>query len=190
VSGCALFVLAAAGVAGADGLRVRLDDVQATVGERAAIPLTLEGAKGLGALQLELVFDPAQLEPIEIAAGPLGADTLLDVNVVAPGRWRIALAGAALADDGLLLRAIVRPKGDAGAEARVRVEAARAWAHATNLDVAVTANACTVRVVAAAPARAAALWPWIGGALVVVLVGIARWAVRRRRPKEGALDAP
>ena len=53
------------------------------------VPIEVRGASNLGALQLELTYDPQLLELQDIRAGPLARNSLNDFNLDTPGRVRI-----------------------------------------------------------------------------------------------------
>ena len=91
---------------------------EAKAGEEVSVPVVLDlsraGSDGdLGAVQLDVVFDPAVLAFEAATSGLTGGAS--DANLVAPGRVRFAYAGAAPQGSGVLTLVTLRFRVAAGA---------------------------------------------------------------------------
>src|SRR5688572_8966138 len=66
---------------------VRVDSVEAEAGKEKDIPVAVRGAPGIGAMHVELTYDPAVLEFVAVNKGELlGDDALMDSVMPEPGR--------------------------------------------------------------------------------------------------------
>jgi len=180
----ALVVLLAACVvapgARAASVTVAVASARGAPGAEVKVPVSVRGAQGLGALQMELVYDPAVLEARKVEEGALLSGAMVESNVPQPGRMRVALvSGEPVNGDGVLLMARFVACGAAGKECQVQAENARAWEHSTNLDMRVSVEPGKFTV------AAAGLSPVLLGAIAaivaIVLVAIVAFA-RRKRP--------
>lgn len=93
----------------------------------------------VGAAQFDLVFDPGKLEQPELLAGKLLGDALLESNLVAPGRLRVAFVSSEpLSNAGEL---IVFQAIDSGSspniEPEARLENVKAWKSADSTELAI-----------------------------------------------------
>lgn len=64
-----------------------------TAGSTITIPIVVSAEATIGAAQLELLYDPERLRWVSGDAGKLTANTLIDANLLDPGRVKIAFAG-------------------------------------------------------------------------------------------------
>lgn len=64
-----------------------------TAGATITIPIVVTADETAGAAQLELLYDPGRLRWVGGDAGELTTSTLIDANLVEPGRVKIAFAG-------------------------------------------------------------------------------------------------
>jgi hypothetical protein len=101
-----------------------------SVGTEFKAPIAARGAEGLGSFQMELVYDPALVQPLEVEEGTLVGGAMVAFNVIEPGRLRIAVAGnprTPITGDGELLRVKFKLLGKEGAEGLLKFENALAW---------------------------------------------------------------
>lgn len=62
--------------------------------EKVSIPINAENANNIGALHLELVYDPTVLEPIKVQKGMLAGNAMLESNIDISGRVVIGIIDA------------------------------------------------------------------------------------------------
>jgi hypothetical protein len=153
-------------------------DAKGAPGSDATVPIHIRGAQGLGSLQLELTYDPAVLEPKEVVSGPGIPGVLLEYNVTAPGRLRVAVAGnEPINGDGELTTTFaVKSAGNCV----LGIENARAWEQANGHDMLVKVESGRFAAEQAAGTAAGGgklLWVAVGAGvvlLVIVLVLVGR----------------
>lgn len=66
-------------------------DLTETLPQQVSIPINAENADNIGSLHLELAYDPAVLEPIEVEKGMLAGSAMLESNIDVPGRVVIGM---------------------------------------------------------------------------------------------------
>lgn len=113
----------------AASVTVRVGTVEAAPGEVAEIPILLEGSPGIGALHLELTYDPTLLAMESVEQGSLVAgNALVAFNTDEPGRIVISLAAAdVIAGDGTLALARFLVNGERGQGSTLGLEYPQAW---------------------------------------------------------------
>ncbi|HUT20513.1 MAG TPA: FHA domain-containing protein [Anaerolineae bacterium] len=90
-----LFIAALCSAAAAQaGLTVKVGDVTAAHRQLTEVPIKVVGASNLGSLHIELVYDPAVLDPLEVKAGALAVGAMKQENLDTPGRVVIGLISA------------------------------------------------------------------------------------------------
>src|SRR5688500_17029917 len=70
----------------AASVTVRAPTLEGTSGKEIEIPIDVAGAAGVGALRVELTYDPAILEPVAVEQGDLAKNARVDFNQLEPGR--------------------------------------------------------------------------------------------------------
>jgi hypothetical protein len=166
-----VLLLLADGPALAETVSLTISSADAAPDTKAAVPLRIENPQGLGALQFVAVYDPSALEAMGAEAGEVFAG-LVDSNVVAPGRLRVALVtNEGVSADGELVRLLFEVRGTEAS--RVTIEDARAWEQASGLEMAVSAEGGTLTIGAAPPGGLPAPLLLAGGLLVLVVLGLA-----------------
>jgi hypothetical protein len=167
----------ATGLAQGASVTIAGGSVAGGAGASVTLPISVQGAQGLGALQMEFTYDPAVLEAVSVEEGALLAGAMVESKIGQAGRVPVALvAGKPISGDGELLKVRFRVLGAAGCA--VGIEKARAWDQSTPpLDMLVTVQPGAVTVAAAGTP----VWMYgaIGGG-AVVLAGLV-WAVARKR---------
>lgn len=113
----------------AASVTIRVGSVEAAPGEAAEIPILLEGSPGIGAMHLELTYDPTLLAVESMEQGSLVAGNALTAfNTDEPGRIVISLAAAdEIAGDGTLTVARFLVRGDTGQTTALDLEYSQAW---------------------------------------------------------------
>jgi hypothetical protein len=113
----------------AASVTVRVGSVEAAAGEVVEIPILLEGSPGIGAMHLELTYDPALLALESVEQGALVAgNALMAFNTDVPGRIVISLAAAdEISGDGTLATARFLVNGEKGQVSALDLEYPQAW---------------------------------------------------------------
>jgi hypothetical protein len=158
-------------------------------GSDARIALGGTGAAGLGAVQFELAFDPAVLQIKAVEAGSGWPGAMVESNVTAPGRLRVAaVSSQAAAGDGELLVLVVAPLEGGDAVSRLEMVSSRAWEHATNFEMLLKVSPGRFTRVAPQLLGGTRMYGIVVGVLgVVALVGVLAYVLlRKRAPAAGA----
>lgn len=110
--------------------------VEGAVGQEIKAPILVKDAQGVGALELELTYDPGVLELIEVQPGAI-LSGLVDFNVLQPGRVKIAMATSqAVNGSGELF--VISFKVTAAGQSPLGLENVLAWEQANSQEM--TAN--------------------------------------------------
>lgn len=167
----------------AASVTVRVGSVEAAPGEVAEVLVTLEGSPGIGAMHLELTYDPALLAVEDVEQGSLVAgNALVAFNTDEPGRIVISLAAAdEIAGDGTLAVASFLVSGEKGQTSALDLEYSQAWdGEGFELAVELEPGQLTVGSSGLSPILLVALALL---ALVVILLLVVILARRGRRRK-------
>ena len=136
----ALGLWAAAPLEGAQ-FQVAVGSETKTAGTRITIPIVVTAEVTVGAAQLELLYDPNRLRWVSGDAGSLTANTLVDANLVEPGRVRIAFAGGdEVRGTGEIYRATFEWTASDPGGTTLRLAGVRAWDQVTGLELATSAS--------------------------------------------------
>jgi hypothetical protein len=168
----------------AAAMTLRLPTVEGASGATVDVAIDVAGAEKVGALQFEVVYDPAVLTAESARAGALATDALIEVKTDRPGRLFIALVTTnSINGSGTVAIASFRVIGAPGKSTTLEPAAAQAWEGITHREVLVTP----------APGRLTVTerpfpWLWILiGVAVVLLVAIL--LKRRSRTREAKSPA-
>jgi hypothetical protein len=170
-------VFSLSGIAGAASVTVRPESMEAAEDSIVDLPIKMVGAPGIGALQTEMVYDPAVLKPQTVKRGSLLANGLLEFNADKPGRVMIAMVTLdAMKGDGTVATVGFKVVGDKGQSSTLKLENSRAWEGSTHLDVVVSAETGQITVVGNSG------FPWwiILIAVLVLLVLVMVWLLKAR----------
>jgi hypothetical protein len=160
----------------ADSVTVGVGSAQAGAGHEVEIPITIKGTAGIGALQLDLIFDPKILEAKTVDKGPLATNALLEFNPREPGRVRVGmLIMNGLPAEGIVATAHLSVRGKDGETTPLRLEKVEAWNFKTDLDYVVSTKPGVFTVSGG--------WPWLLIAAGVALALIVAMLATRRRKK-------
>jgi hypothetical protein len=188
----ALFLVFSASSIGATSIDLSVENGGGSSGSTVEVPVVARAITGLGAFQLDIVFDPGVLQLTSVSPGSVMSDGLLDWNLVEPGRVRVAAAAA---------RPVSEPNGSLviltfsvieGPQSTVpvNIEKARAWQLDSSLQI-------PVNVKAGEFTRGFELTPVLIGAAVGVVVLLAivvilRWhrRVSNRSPTPTPAPSP
>jgi len=103
-------------------------DLKATSGSQVRVPIAVSGGSGVGALHIELTFDPAVLQPISVEKGKVAPpNTLLDSSATS-GRYVIGLVSSdKVTSDGEIVVAKFKVLGKRGAKSDLGLDKLRSW---------------------------------------------------------------
>lgn len=179
----------------AGGITLSVSGGEAGAGKTFSADVSVKGGATLGAVQFNLVWDPAVLEFNSLEKGKLLAGgAMLESKSDAPGRLSVAWVSPDGVDgDGALLRATFKVKGQPGQKTAVAVDKLRAWGPAPGHHegaagqhlIDVQAKGESGQFTVAAAGMGYGVWLMIGaGAVLLVLLMIVmrgkRQAVSRR----------
>lgn len=119
-----------------------------TLPEEVSIPINAEDASNIGALHLELVYDPAVLEPTEVEKGMLAGNAILESNIDTSGRVVIGMIDAdGISGDGSLVVVSFRVVGKDGMTTALALEKVAAHDATTLMDIPIkgTSGSFTVK---------------------------------------------
>jgi Cohesin domain len=141
-------ILAAALPALAATVTFRVGTVEAQTGGSVDVPITAVAAPSLGAVHLELLYDPKVITPDTVSRGTLaGSNALVDFNSGNPGRLLIGLVTLdAIKGDGAVATVRFKVVGDAGTSSALTLENSKAWESGTHAEVLVKTEAGKVTV--------------------------------------------
>jgi hypothetical protein len=133
----------------ASSMTVLVDQSKGAKGDDVAIPIFVNQAPGIGAMHVELVYDPNVLEIKSVDKGKLlKTSPLLDFNATQPGRVVIGFATTDNVEgDGPVATAHFTVKGEKNATSPLTLEKVRAWEGGTNrFEILVTTKTASFTV--------------------------------------------
>jgi hypothetical protein len=166
----------------AASVTLRAPTVEGTAGGTVDVPIQAVGASGLGALHVEVAYDPAVLKAEAVTRGALaGANALIEANVDKPGRVVIGVvAPDAINGDSVVANVRFQVTGSAGQSSALRLEQGAAWERTSYAEVLVQTEAGQVTIAAGRPGWLMLAAIAVVAALVVLLSIL--FLARRRRP--------
>ncbi len=175
-----------AGMSQAASLTLTVGSAQGSAGGDAVVPISVQGSQGLGALQMELVYDPAVLEPKAVEEGSVLPPAVMDDNPAVAGRWKVGLAvNKPFAADGELLKFRFKVRG--GSKSGLGLENAHAWDQSNPpLEMLVRVQGGSVVV---GGGLGWAVYAGIGGAAALLLL-VVLVAGRKKRPVSASAAPP
>jgi hypothetical protein len=112
-----------------------------TAGPTVTVPILVTAEVTVGAAQWELLYDPASLHWVGGDAGNLATGTLIDANLLEPGRAKIAFAGGEdVKGMGEIYRAEFEWIGNQIEPTGIRFANVRAWDQASGFELATSAS--------------------------------------------------
>jgi hypothetical protein len=113
-----------------------------TAGVAVTVPIVVTTEAAVGAAQWELLYDPATLRWAGGSEGSLAVGTLIDANVIEPGRAKIAFAGGdGIKGTGDIYRAEFEWIGKPLEPTGIRFANVRAWEQSGGLELTTSAAA-------------------------------------------------
>ena len=148
-----------AGTLAAAQFQVTIGSLGKTVATTVTVPVVVTAETPVGAAQWELLYDPARLRWVGGVEGTLATGTLIDANVIEPGRAKIAFAGGdGVKGTGEIYRVEFEWLGRQVEPTVIRFASVRAWDQSGGLELTTSSAAGdavpVIGVVAAPPAAA------------------------------------
>lgn len=169
-------------------VNVQVDSVELETGAIDTVPIAVTGADGIVAMHVEITYDPAVLQWDGLENGDLlSSNSLVEVNPDTAGTVIIGIATLdPVSGTGPLLLPRFSVLGAEGATATVGLQNVAAWDE-NGFDVLIQTQDQNLSITGAGglPILLIAL---IVGAVVVI--GIAAWLMKRRRPPPAVAPGP
>jgi hypothetical protein len=90
----ALLLVSLISVASGASLFVSIGDIQGSPDSTVQVPITVEGAKDVGSVDITLKYDPSVLKAVSVETVDLGKNAIMESNLANPGQVNIALVDA------------------------------------------------------------------------------------------------
>jgi hypothetical protein len=174
-------LLAMAGPVLAQGtLAVQVGEIRAPHGEDVEIPIEVKGASQVGAMHIEVAYDPAVLSPVRrVEAGDLNSGALIQYDDRTSGKLTISMIHArGFSGDGVVAKVVARVAGKDGASTPLELQNLTANHVQTKAAIGTTISNGTFTETEAG-GGSAAVWA-LFGLLAVVVFGAAAYAFTRR----------
>jgi len=171
-------------------ITVQVGAIGAPHDQDVEIPIEVKGASGVGAMHIELTYDPSVLSPIrEVRSGDLAGGGLVVGNTNTPGRVMLSIAHAnGFSGDGVVATVVGRVAGKDGASTALELQNVTANHFQTKAAVATTVSNGTFTEGGAGGSLA--IWG-LFGLLAVVIAGAGAYAFTRRTTgRPAAAQAP
>ena len=108
-------------------------------GTSVVIPITIDKCEGMGALQFDLIYDPAIAEPESVDSGAALSNALIEFKIKSPGRLGVALISSEpVTESGELLKIKFKPIPKASGSTPLEITNQLAWDHKNNLEMLIT----------------------------------------------------
>ena len=173
-----VFVASSAASAQTGMVELSVGRAEVDAERRVRVPLQVRTPGGLGALEIEILFDETTLRFVKVEEARLLDDALLESKLRAAGRLRCVLASSKpIVDDGTLFVAQFEVVGDAS-RTKIDLQKSLAWDYENVFEMRVSTSAADVEL--AAPAGGLPWLPLIAGLVGLLLAG---WVVRRSRAR-------
>lgn len=90
----ALLLVSLISVASGASLVVSIGDIQGSPGSTVQVPIMVEGATGVGSVDIMLKYDASVLKAVSVETADLGKNAIIESNLANPGQVNIALVDA------------------------------------------------------------------------------------------------
>jgi len=135
-------------VAGATAatMTVSVDSATVSAGSRAVIPVMVNGASNLGAIDLMITYDPSVLKFSGADLGEISTNGMIDSNGATPGTVKIAIVDTnGVSGGGVLVKMTFDVVGQNGATSPVNVQVPGAW-NLDSIDILTSVSSGTISV--------------------------------------------
>ncbi len=89
-----LILVSLISVASGASLVVSIGDIQGSPGSTVQVPITVEGARDVGSVDITLKYDQSVLKAISVETADLSKNAIMESNIEDPGQINIALVDA------------------------------------------------------------------------------------------------
>lgn len=169
------------GVVRAEVATLAIGEVEAAHGDGVEVPVELTGAAAIGAVHLEITFDPEVLTPTDVVGGSMASSALVDFNAT-DGRVVIGVVSSDGIDgNGSVVIARFDVIGSDGATSPLALENVQAWEATIDrfeLKIDTTDGTFTVNNGGGLPWW---LFAAIAAAVLMLVVLVMVWRRRHRR---------
>jgi hypothetical protein len=173
-----------ASLAQSTSMTVSVPDLTAQANANADITIKASGAQGIGAMHIELVYDPQVLTWVSVNPGTLANGSLIDAGADTPGRLVVSMATVKpLNGDGAIAIARFKVTGASGNKSQLTLENVSAWEGETYREIQVVMQSGKLTV----GGGSSMLLIIIGAAMCLFVLGLlALFLILRanRRPKQ------
>lgn len=170
-----LSMITAAAVAGV--MTVSVDSATGSPGSKVFIPITVNGASNLGAMDVVVTYDPTVLKFSGADLGELSTNGMIDSNSPSPGTVKIGVVDTkGVSGNGALIKMNFDVIGHSGSNSPVSVQVTGAW----NLDLVDVLTSVSGGTVSVGGGKTPLSEVSILGAICVAIVII---GTRIRRPR-------
>lgn len=146
-------------------------------GSEFTLPISVTGARDLGALQFDVLFNEEIIEIVNVTQGSGLPPVLLDFNVVHPGLLRVAMAGSEPVDGNAKIE--LRIRGLAAGTGSIDVKEVKAWELTTGFELLAESTPGTVSVTSGFSFSGII----IAAVILLLLIALFTIIVRMRRKK-------
>jgi hypothetical protein len=104
-------------------LTVSVSDTTGAKGDIAKVPIILEGASDVGSMDMVLKYDPDVLSAVDVEAGELGKNALIEANTAR--KWEVIIAlvdSSGINGDGAVTTISFEVTGDVGSTSPLTLE--------------------------------------------------------------------
>jgi RNA polymerase subunit RPABC4/transcription elongation factor Spt4 len=162
----------------AASVTVAIPAVDGSAGTQVRVPVLVREAQGVGALELELTYDPSVLEAQSVEPGPI-LSGLVDFNVVQPGRLKIAMATSqAVNGSGELF--LVMLKVLSSGQSRLGLEKVAAWEQANSQEMTVSLEPGAFKTSGGAAVSSGSSYLTLGISLIVLVIATLGFFFRKK----------
>lgn len=171
----------------AASVTLQVDELEGAAGETTTVPIEVRNAAGIGALHVELNYDPDVVELQTVDKGELlTGSSLVDFTVPEPGRLIVGIATLDdIEGDGEVLVAEFKVTGEEEEQTDLALENARAWEGETRFDILVRTRPGRLTVTGGGLPLLYIVLALIALLLVLLVFLLAR----RRRPQAAVVTA-
>jgi hypothetical protein len=121
-----VLLMIVAGSVRAEGV-LSLESTSGAAGGNAAVKISQKGAKGTGALDIEISFKPESLEFVKAESAEVADNAMIEANAISPGRIKIAMMDLdGLSGDGAVMSLHFKIKAADGQTVPIKIVSARA----------------------------------------------------------------
>ncbi len=159
-------ILLGIGAAQAASVTIQVPSIEANADSEVDVPIHVTGASGIGAMQLDVLYDPSILSLETVTSGPLlGSNALLEFDSNTVGRLMMAMVTIdGMNGDDTIATVRFKVLGEEGQKSALTLENAYAWEGSTHHDIIVQTEPGQIMVTGSS--SSSILW------IVIILAGL------------------